>query len=145
MCYNTSCSAKEEMLFLREKIRLGEIFRQHSTALLPPQVPTWSLASAKEHFYQKNLWRLQPMLSNVGTTACDKTVASPPEERGPRKHIITNKYANNTLHVHRHYLCLASISLLMPLRLWGEGDLHWKCDGNQAVATLSVTEWQHIL
>lgn len=46
--------------------------------------------------------------------------------------------ATNVLHVHRHYLCLASTSLLIPLRLW-KGDLHWKFDGNQAVATVSVT------
>ncbi len=38
-----------------------------------------SLASAKEHFYQKNSWRLQPTGSNVGTTASDKAVASPPK------------------------------------------------------------------
>lgn len=51
-------------------------------------------------------------------------------------------HANTTnvwqMHVCRHYLCLASKSLSAPLRLW-EGDLHWKCDGNQAVATVSVT------
>lgn len=41
-------------------------------------------------------------------------------------------------HMHRNYLCLASMSLSMPLRL-REGDLHWKCDGNEAVATVSVT------
>jgi len=54
------------------------------------------------------------------------------EARGPHKPIVNN------ICVHRDYLCLASMSLLMPLRLW-EGDLHWKCDGNQAVATVSVT------
>lgn len=132
MCYNTSCSAKEEMLFLREKIRLGKFSVNTRQSYCRCQHwPRQKKNTFLRRIYGDCNWRYQ--------TACDKMVASPPEEKGPRKHIITNKCATNALHVHRHYLCLASISLSMPLRLWGEGDLHWKCDGNQAVATLSVT------
>lgn len=78
----------------------------------------------------------------MGTTACDKAVASPSKLKMKMK---PDDHTNTTLpinvqqtHMHRHYLCLASMNLSMPLRL-REGDLHWKCYGNEAVATVSVT------
>ncbi len=137
MCHNTSCSAKEETLFLRKIFDWGKFSvntrqlyfhcrcqhgawpRQRNTFIIRIHEDCnrldqmWvQLPVTKLWLHRLNLkwkWSQMPTLTNVQQT-----------------------------HMHRNYLCLASMSLSMPLRL-REGDLHWKCDGNEAVATVSVT------
>lgn len=134
MCHNSSCCMKEEMLFLSGKKKKTSTTGNFS-------------GNAQQLYFhcrcQHGVWPRQGInfIRRIygdwynclwqRWLHCFKM-----KWKWSRTHANTTNVRQ--MHVCRHYLCLASMSLSAPLRLW-EGDLHWKCDGNQAVATVSVT------